>query len=68
MGKRLAQIATENTEENRRKYRQILFSSGEHLEKRGDSIEFFYTLLFRELSGVGFGNFGVLVRYVDILL
>lgn len=28
MGKRLANIGTENVEENRRKYRQILFTSG----------------------------------------
>lgn len=55
MGKRLANIGTENVEENRRKYRQILFTSGkEAFGHIGGVILFHETMYQKDDSGTPF--------------
>lgn len=55
MGKRLANIGTENVEENRRKYRQILFTSGkEAFAHIGGVILFHETMYQKDDAGTPF--------------
>merc|ERR1712042_144128 len=48
MGKRLAGIGVENTEENRRKYRQLLFTCGEDLGKSISGVILFHETLYQK--------------------
>jgi len=59
MGKRLANINLENTEDNRRKYRELLFTSGENLSKNISGVILFDET-FRQSASTG-------ERFVDML-
>jgi len=59
MGKRLANINLENTEDNRRKYRELLFTSGENLSKNISGVILFDET-FRQSASTG-------ERFVDLL-
>lgn len=48
MGKRLAGIGIENTEENRRKYRQLLFTSDKELGKYISGVILFHETLYQK--------------------
>jgi len=48
MGKRLADIGVENTEENRRFYRQLLFTSDSRLEKTISGVILFHETLYQK--------------------
>uniref|UniRef100_A0A8C5G2K3 Fructose-bisphosphate aldolase n=1 Tax=Gouania willdenowi TaxID=441366 RepID=A0A8C5G2K3_GOUWI len=55
MAKRLAQVGVENTEENRRKYRQILFSADERINSCIGGVIFFHETLYQHSdNGVPF--------------
>lgn len=55
MSKRLAQVGVENTEENRRQYRQILFSADDRINAcLGGVILFHETLYQHSDNGVAF--------------
>uniref|UniRef100_A0A8C6TF50 Fructose-bisphosphate aldolase n=1 Tax=Neogobius melanostomus TaxID=47308 RepID=A0A8C6TF50_9GOBI len=57
MGKRLAQVGVENTEENRRQFRQILFSADDRINSCIGGVIFFHETLYQHSdSGVSFGN------------
>lgn len=47
MAKRLNPIGVENTEENRRLYRQILFSADERIDKCIGGVIFFHETLYQ---------------------
>ncbi|XP_034024786.1 fructose-bisphosphate aldolase C-A [Thalassophryne amazonica] len=47
MAKRLAQVGVENTEENRRQYRQILFSADDRINSCISGIIFFHETLYQ---------------------
>jgi len=48
MGKRLAKINVENTEENRRQYRQLLFTSGKALGENISGVILFHETLYQK--------------------
>lgn len=48
MGKRLAGIGVENTEENRRSYRQLLFTSGAEMAKSISGVILFHETLYQK--------------------
>ena len=48
MGKRLAGIGVENTEENRRQYRQLLFSSGEGMVENISAVILFHETVYQK--------------------
>lgn len=48
MGKRLAGIGVENTEENRRKYRQLLFTSGAEMSKHISGVILFHETVYQK--------------------
>jgi len=48
MGKRLAAIGAENTEENRRKYRQLLFTCGKQLGQNISGVILFHETLYQK--------------------
>ena len=48
MGKRLTQIQVENIEENRRKYRQLLFTSGKELANNISGVILFHETLYQK--------------------
>ena len=48
MGKRLQQINVENTEEHRRQYRQLLFTSGSELPKNISGVILFHETLYQK--------------------
>jgi len=48
MGKRLTSINVENTEENRRKYRQLLFSSGKAMADNISGVILFHETLYQK--------------------
>lgn len=55
MAKRLAQVGVENTEENRRQYRQILFSADDRINGCLGGIIFFHETLYQHSdNGVAF--------------
>uniref|UniRef100_A0ABI7ZFD5 Fructose-bisphosphate aldolase n=4 Tax=Felidae TaxID=9681 RepID=A0ABI7ZFD5_FELCA len=55
MAKRLSQIGVENTEENRRLYRQVLFSADDRVKKCIGGVIFFHETLYqKDDSGVPF--------------
>uniref|UniRef100_A0A8C6TIV2 fructose-bisphosphate aldolase n=1 Tax=Neogobius melanostomus TaxID=47308 RepID=A0A8C6TIV2_9GOBI len=55
MGKRLAQVGVENTEENRRQFRQILFSADDRINSCIGGVIFFHETLYQHSdSGVSF--------------
>lgn len=47
MGKRLNQIGVENTEENRRQYRQVLFSADDRIDGCIGGVIFFHETLYQ---------------------
>lgn len=47
MGKRLNQIGVENTEENRRLYRQVLFSADDRIDSCIGGVIFFHETLYQ---------------------
>lgn len=47
MGKRLNQIGVENTEENRRLYRQVLFSADDRIDNCIGGVIFFHETLYQ---------------------
>ena len=51
MGKRLANIGVENVEENRRQYRQLLFSSGAEMAKNISGVILFHETLYQKTDG-----------------
>nr|ABF60003.1 fructose bisphosphate aldolase [Acipenser baerii] len=58
MDKRMAQINTENTEENRRFYRQILFSADDRVKPCIGGVIFFHETLYQKTdAGVTFSKF-----------
>lgn len=55
MAKRLAQVGVENTEENRRQYRQILFSADDRINSCLGGVIFFHETLYQHSdNGVAF--------------
>lgn len=55
MAKRLAQVGVENTEENRRQYRQILFSADDRINSCIGGVIFFHETLYQHSdNGVPF--------------
>lgn len=48
MAKRLSQIGVENTEENRRQYRQVLFSADDRVKKCIGGVIFFHETLYQK--------------------
>lgn len=55
MAKRLSQIGVENTEENRRLYRQVLFSADDRVKKCLGGVIFFHETLYqKDDNGVPF--------------
>nr|AAH59154.1 Aldoc protein [Rattus norvegicus] len=55
MAKRLSQIGVENTEENRRLYRQVLFSADDRVKKCIGGVIFFHETLYqKDDNGVPF--------------
>ncbi|RWS29748.1 fructose-bisphosphate aldolase-like protein [Leptotrombidium deliense] len=48
MGKRLADIGVENTEENRRQYRQMLFTSGPEMPKHISGVILFHETVYQK--------------------
>lgn len=55
MGKRLTAIQLENTEENRRKYRQLLFTGNENIEKNISGVILFHETMYQKTdNGVPF--------------
>lgn len=80
MGKRLAQIGVDNTEENRRKFRQILFSADDRINSCIGGVIFFHETLYQQSDkGVSFVKMirdrgiliGVKVRvllFIEVLL
>lgn len=55
MGKRLAQVGVDNTEENRRQFRQILFSADDRINSCLGGVIFFHETLYQHSdSGVSF--------------
>ncbi len=55
MAKRLAQVGVENTEENRRQYRQILFSADDRINSCIGGVIFFHETLYQHSdNGVAF--------------
>lgn len=48
MGKRLQGIGVENTEENRRQYRQLLFTSGEAMNSAISGVILFHETLYQQ--------------------
>jgi len=55
MAKRLAQVGVENTEENRRQYRQILFSADDRINGCIGGVIFFHETLYQHSdNGVAF--------------
>ncbi|KAA8594187.1 hypothetical protein FQN60_005021 [Etheostoma spectabile] len=55
MAKRLAQVGVENTEENRRQYRQILFSADDRINSCIGGVIFFHETLYQHTDkGVAF--------------
>ena len=55
MAKRLSQIGVENTEENRRLYRQVLFSADDRVKKCIAGVIFFHETLYqKDDNGVPF--------------
>ncbi|KAK7883096.1 hypothetical protein WMY93_029270 [Mugilogobius chulae] len=55
MGKRLAQVGVENSEENRRQFRQILFSADDRINSCIGGVIFFHETLYQYSdSGVSF--------------
>ena len=48
MGKRLAGIGVENTEENRRRYRQLLFTSGAGMSQSISGVILFHEALYQK--------------------
>lgn len=51
MGKRLAQVGVENTEENRRQFRQILFSADDRINSCIGGVIFFHETLYQHSDG-----------------
>lgn len=47
MGKRLNQIGVENNEENRRQYRQVLFSADDRIDSCIGGVIFFHETLYQ---------------------
>lgn len=55
MAKRLAQVGVENTEENRRQFRQILFSADDRINSCLGGVIFFHETLYQHSdNGVAF--------------
>lgn len=55
MAKRLSQIGVENTEENRRLYRQVLFTADDRVKKCIGGVIFFHETLYqKDDNGVPF--------------
>lgn len=55
MAKRLSQIGVENTEENRRLYRQVLFSADDRVKKCIGGVIFFHETFYqKDDNGVPF--------------
>lgn len=48
MGKRLAQISVENVEENRRQYRQLLFTAGKELSNNVSGVILFHETFYQK--------------------
>lgn len=48
MGKRLQQISVENTEENRRQYRQLLFTADDAVAKNISGVILFHETLYQK--------------------
>ena len=48
MGKRFSNIGVENTEENRRAYRQLLFSTGKPLAEHISGVILFHETLYQK--------------------
>ncbi|KAM9801506.1 fructose-bisphosphate aldolase C-A [Neosynchiropus ocellatus] len=51
LAKRLAQVGVENTEENRRQYRQILFSADDRINSCIGGVIFFHETLYQHSDG-----------------
>lgn len=51
MGKRLAQVGVDNTEENRRQFRQILFSADDRINSCLGGVIFFHETLYQHSDG-----------------
>lgn len=55
MAKRLAQVGVENTEENRRQFRQILFSADDRINSCLGGVIFFHETLYQHSdNGIAF--------------
>lgn len=66
MGKRLAQVGVENTEENRRQFRQILISADDRINGCLGGVIFFHETLYQYSdNGVSFVK---MIRDRDILV
>lgn len=66
MGKRLAQVGVENTEENRRQFRQILFGADERVNGCLGGVIFFHETLYQYSdNGVSFVR---MIRDRDVLV
>uniref|UniRef100_A0A4W5M085 fructose-bisphosphate aldolase n=1 Tax=Hucho hucho TaxID=62062 RepID=A0A4W5M085_9TELE len=60
MGKRLSPIGVENTEENRRLYRQLLFTADERMDACIGGVIFFHETLYQNTDDGT--NFSQLIR------
>lgn len=66
MGKRLAQVGVENTEENRRQFRQILLGADDRINSCLGGVIFFHETLYQYSdNGVSFVK---MIRDRDILV
>lgn len=66
MGKRLAQVGVENTEENRRQFRQILISADDRINDCLGGVIFFHETLYQYSdNGVSFVK---MIRDRDVLV
>lgn len=66
MGKRLAQVGVENTEENRRQFRQILFGADDRVNSCLGGVIFFHETLYQYSdNGVSFVK---MIRDRDVLV
>lgn len=66
MGKRLAQVGVENTEENRRQFRQILISADDRINSCLGGVIFFHETLYQYSdNGVSFVK---MIRDRDVLV
>lgn len=66
MGKRLAQVGVENTEENRRQFRQILIGADDRIDSCLGGVIFFHETLYQYCdNGISFVK---MIRDRDVLV